>query len=75
MLTFLSRPIPKDQRENFKIQFDPKSNQLDYRQIFRENQSIVTSVENYLQQDSKAWRIQKDDYNNNNNYEVFMKIE
>jgi hypothetical protein len=52
MLTFLSRPIPKDQKANFQIQFDPtmiQSGQLEYKQIFRENQSIVTSVENYLQ--------------------------
>ncbi|CAD8196125.1 unnamed protein product [Paramecium pentaurelia] len=70
-LLFLSRPIPKQIKSNFNIQFNSlliHSNQLSYNKIF--DQNVVSNIENYLQ--DHKWKMMKD---NDKQYEIFLKIE
>ncbi|CAK57375.1 unnamed protein product (macronuclear) [Paramecium tetraurelia] len=70
-LLFLSRPIPKQIKSNFNIQFNSHMihyNQLSYNKIF--DQRVVSNIENYLQDHN--WKTMKD---NEKQYEIFLKIE
>ncbi|KAM3132153.1 hypothetical protein pb186bvf_015748 [Paramecium bursaria] len=69
-LVFLSRPIPKQIKEQFNINFNGtmiQNNHLSYTKIF--DPLIVSNIENYLQ--DQRWKVKKD----NLQYEIFLKIE